>query len=160
MADDGGSCVSTEIDPMRRLMPLFAALSVFPLLGSDSPKEYDDAAEANNIQGMWQLTEFEFKGAKAKPDVHGVLTYRSGTSTLTYGNVESLRGSYRIDPTQKPPHIDWIPSTDELKGRPIRCIYRIDGDTLKLGFMQGSDWSRPQRFYGEGVAVETYKRVK
>jgi uncharacterized protein (TIGR03067 family) len=137
----------------------FAVLLVLPLLGSDSPKEYNDATEAVGIEGAWQLTEFEFKGAKTRIDLHGVLTYRGGTFTLTYGSVESLRGSYRIDPTQKPPHIDWIPLTGELKGKPIKFIYQIDGNTLRLGFMQGSDRSRPQGFI-DCVAVETYQRVK
>jgi uncharacterized protein (TIGR03067 family) len=146
---------------MRRLICLLAGvLFCVVALGSDSPKEYDDRTEAVAIEGDWRLTEFEFKGAKATPSVHGVLTYRGGIFSLKYGGIESLGGTYRIDATQKPPHIDWIPASGELKGKALLLIYQIDGDTLRLGFMTGGAWSRPQGFNGDGVAFETYKRVK
>jgi hypothetical protein len=35
---------------MKKVLPLFAALLVAPLLGSDSPKEYDDRAEMDAFQ--------------------------------------------------------------------------------------------------------------
>jgi len=146
---------------MRRTICWLAAMLLCVVaLGSDSPKEYDDKTVAVDLEGAWRLTEFEFKGAKATPSVHGVLTYRGGIFSLKYGGVESVGGSYRIDSTQKPPHLDWIPSAGELKGKTLKLIYQIDGDTLRLGFMSGGAWSRPQGFNGEGVAFETYKRVK
>ena len=46
---------------MRRLLPL-AVLLILPLLGSDSPKEYDDAAmQMDEIQGTWRLVAVEIQ---------------------------------------------------------------------------------------------------
>jgi uncharacterized protein (TIGR03067 family) len=144
----------------RTVYVLSAVLLVGVGLGSDSPKEYDGATVSNTLEGSWRLTEFEFKGARAKSDVQGVLTFRGGAWSLMYGNVESLAGRYRIDTTHQPPHLDWIVSTEgELKGRTLRFIFQIDGDTLRIGFKIGSDWSRPQGF-DRDVAFETYKRMK
>jgi hypothetical protein len=53
---------------MRRLVSLFAALLVFPPLGSDSPKESDDTVKVDGLEGTWRLTEYELDGAKREPN--------------------------------------------------------------------------------------------
>jgi uncharacterized protein (TIGR03067 family) len=146
---------------MRRFVCLLAvALLAVPSLGSDAPTEYEGATEAAGIEGAWQLVAFEYQGGRVKPDLQGVLTCRGETFALAYNSVESLRGSYRVDPAQSPPQLDWVPSGGELKGKTLKLLYRIDGDTLTVAFRTGDDWSRPQGFGGKGVATETYRRVK
>jgi hypothetical protein len=67
---------------MRRGMLLLPALLVLPLLGSDSPKEYDDKVAVAGIEGTWRLTEYELDGAKREPNFRCSVTVRNGTFTV------------------------------------------------------------------------------
>ena len=142
---------------MRRTMLLLAGvlLSVVAL-GSDSPKEYDDKVNADEIEGTWQWTEFEGElfGMKYHPTHYSEMTLRNGIFKLT---VPEWHGRYRLDPTHKPAHLDWMPANRQT----LKFIYQIDGDTLKIaGFPHEPTKPRPQAVNDKGVTVWTYKRVK
>jgi uncharacterized protein (TIGR03067 family) len=130
-------------------------------LGSDSPKEYDDATAVDELQGSWQLTEDEFNGQKVKPDPLEVVTFRGGAYVSNYSDGDTFRGSYRLDPTHQPPHLNEVPANGPYQGQTVKYIYQLDRDRLRIAFMAGKDdMRRPQGFNDEGVYVETYKRVK
>ena len=143
---------------MRRLSVLFAVLFVVLLFGSDSPKGYDDATEANNIEGTWRLTEIN--GDDGVSESHRYVTYHSGTYTIDWNVGDLWHGRYKIEPNRKPPHLDLIPSSGFLKGQTIKGIYQLDGDKLRIAVMPGGEGPRPWGFNDKGVHIETYRRVK
>jgi uncharacterized protein (TIGR03067 family) len=146
---------------MRRLSLLFAVLFVVLLLGSDSPKEYDDRAEYVTIEGAWRLTECTQNG---EPMPLGrrptVMTLRGGTLTFDTGYGHIDRGTYRAAPVRKLSHFDRVPVFGPFPCVSARCISRIDGDTLRIASFPGRDDERPRGFDDEDVIIETYKRVK
>jgi len=145
---------------MRRTVWLLAGVLLCVLmLGSDSPKEYDDTTIVS-IDGTWQLIEGEYRGQKTKPRHQEVMTLHDGTYTYQSDN-SIYRGTYRIDPVRKPPHLDWVRSNGDRPGKTLLFIYQIDGDTLRTGLMTSvNDRQRPQGFNGPDVFVQTYKRLK
>jgi uncharacterized protein (TIGR03067 family) len=146
---------------MRRTVLLLAGvLSTLVVLGSDSPREYDDKTGVVGIEGTWRLTEIEVNGRrKAKPNIVCITTFRGDTCTSRWSDGSTFRERYCIDSAQKPSHLDLIASEGASTTR--KCIYQIDGDTLRVESRY--DWNRtgrPQRFNEASDFVLTYKRIK
>jgi uncharacterized protein (TIGR03067 family) len=140
---------------MRRIVFLLAVLA----LASASPKEYDDKTECVSIEGAWELIEWEGLGVVCTTD-KSTRTYHGGTYINTKGNSETDRGSYRFNQAIKPPHLDYVPACGQRKGETIRCIYRIEGNILKVARMPAKqDAPRPHGFDDIDVVIFTYKRV-
>jgi uncharacterized protein (TIGR03067 family) len=145
----------------RTILACAGVLLCVVALGSDSPKEYDDRTEIAGIEGTWRETEAEVNGENTKSNPHRLTTYRRGTCTIDDGDGNPDRGTYSIDLTQKPPHLDWMPSAGVFKGITYKFICQIDGDTLKIcSCTFGTSKRRPQSFNDPWVAIWTYKRVK
>jgi uncharacterized protein (TIGR03067 family) len=140
---------------MRRTVCLLAVLLVLPSLGSDSPKEYDGATEGDGIEGKWQCIAYQ----KQDP-FQSVLIVRAGTYTISYKDGDVIEGNIRIDPNQNPAHLDENPLTGYLKGETLKCIYQIEGDTLRIAGLPGLYVQRPKGFNDPGIEVSTYKRVR
>lgn len=144
---------------MRRTTLLLSALLVLSLLGSDSSREYDGATEFVGIEGTWRETGFEANGQKINNNFEVVTTYRSGTFTIVSPGPSA--GSYRIDHSRNPPQLEWLPSSGAHKGKTIKWIYQIDGDTLKIACLVHEYEKRPpQGFDEKDLYVYTHKRVK
>ena len=145
---------------MRRLPLLFAFMFVAPLLGSDSPREYDDSTKMDDIEGSWLLISEEYEGRvfKAeegrKSDNQGV-TYQGGKFTRVDPK-EVLKGTYTTDTACKPAHLDM---TFDGGGLKVTYIYRRDGEKLLLGLIWNGG-GRPKSFDDKGIHVSTYKRAK
>jgi uncharacterized protein (TIGR03067 family) len=146
---------------MHRLSLPLAALFIVPLLGSDSPKEYDDRTEPVGIEGTWQRTAFELRGEPLDLPYQSVVTFHNGTYTRNDSNGDTLQGTYRIVSSDKPGHVDFMPSNGILKGQTLKFIYQVDGDTFRDAGIPSEEYRRrPQGFRDKDVEVGTYKRVK
>jgi uncharacterized protein (TIGR03067 family) len=144
----------------RTVLVLAGVLLATVALGSDLPKEYDGSTETDGIGRTLRLTDAECNGQKMD-FFECVLTCRVGTYTANHKDGDTLRGSYRIDTTRKPPHLDWMPSNGVYVGQTRKFICQIDGNTLRIASMASlGDLRRPQGFNDRDVLVETYKRVK
>ena len=144
---------------MRRTILLLAGVLLSAVaLGSDSPKEYDDRTEYVGIEGTWRLTRIESNGEKDNSPGNEVITFLSGTYTNNSGG-DTRRGTYRADPTRKPPHLNLMPSIGPYKGQTIKKIYQLDGDMLRIGSQMPIS-QRTQGFNDPSTYVEIYKRVK
>jgi uncharacterized protein (TIGR03067 family) len=134
---------------MRRL---FAVLMLVPLLGSDSPKEYDSATAVDGVEGTWRVVAAEIDGSRVPMKVTTELTLRAGRwriSDLKTANT----GNYTVEPGSKPAHLDIVTS-----GETNKYIYRIDGDTLRLArYEQGVP--HPKSFNDTGIVIIICKRV-
>jgi uncharacterized protein (TIGR03067 family) len=143
---------------MRRAVLLLAGVLLCVVaLGSDSPKEYDDKTMVDPLEGRWQMIEWTCDGEKLN-GIPEERVYHNGTYTINWSDGDTWRGSYRIDPTRKSSHLDWIPSGGSGKGQTFMNIYQVDGDTLRIAAVNGKQ--HPQCFKDKGVYVTTYKRVK
>ena len=145
---------------MRRTFLLAGVLLCVVALGSDSPKEYDDRTERDELQGRWQLIEVSLNGLKQGVDFQELMTYRAGAYTYQCDNKTIRSGNYRIDTASNPHHLDEIPSNPSRWAHLSKRIYIIDGDTLRVAFRPDDGSRRPERFDDKILFVWTYKRVK
>src|SRR5262245_13693195 len=145
---------------IRRIVCLLAGgLLVVPSLGSDSLKEYGDAAEPDELQGTWALVLQVYDHRQAiAPAVEGseVESFRAGRWEK---RDPEWSVTYRTDASRRPAHLDApFPAGHRQRGM-MRYIYRRDGDTLRIAF--GDDLSiRPRSFEEQRIFVSTHKRVK
>jgi uncharacterized protein (TIGR03067 family) len=142
---------------MRHLLFPFALLCVLPLLGSDSPKEYDDRTKLVELEGMWRIVSVENTGGYYPTS--GYMVFREGKFEGT-GRGVAPKGNYKVDNTKKPAWLDLTNPPDN--GPAEMCIYRIDGDVLKIAWPLGSD-ERSERLDIAGdrrQSVSTFKRVR
>ena len=144
----------------QTILVLAGVLLCVVALGSDSPKEYDDRTEAQDIQGTWELTEIELQGEKVKSDSQEMMTFRGESFTANSQSLGIHRGNYRTYLTHKPYHLDLSYTDGDTKGPTLKLIFQIDGEMLRIAETYlPNDKQRPQGFNG-AVEVWTYKRVK
>ena len=124
---------------------VLAILFVVLLLGSDSPREYDDRTTLDELAGVWQGVD----GLRKE------VGFYDGILTIRFSDGDVRRGSFRTGRAREPHHLEWILSG----GLTLKCIYRIDGDTLRIACFECWD-RRPQGFDDKGVIIFIYQRVK
>jgi uncharacterized protein (TIGR03067 family) len=137
---------------------LLAVLLVLPLLGSDSPKEYDDRTQTLGIDGTWRIVAAERDG-KSERFTEAVITYRAGKYLTEGGSRVISQGTYVVDTSRNPASLDM---TDPMigGGKPLLLIYRVDEDTLWTTNGAGLNLPRPSGFHEKGLIILTFKRVK
>jgi uncharacterized protein (TIGR03067 family) len=152
---------------VHRTPYLLAALLALPLLGSDMPKEDDGVAEvADDIRGTWELTEIQIvgRGQIGIPLSDRVTIYRGGVCWTSFDvdDVGTVRSKYRLDPARKPAHLDVYEADGKYRGQTLRCIYAVEGDTLRVAHMADHKdrFRYPQGFAEEAVQVMVYERLK
>ena len=83
-----------------------------------------------------------------------------GKSVLTLGGgAGSFEATYKADATKAPAELD---VSDGFKGKPLRGIFKVEGDTLTVCLVEG-DADRPTAFEsaaGSKGILLTLKRVK
>jgi uncharacterized protein (TIGR03067 family) len=144
---------------MRRTVGLLTALLLaVQSLGSGSPKDFDGAIEADELQGTWEAVAAEFRGKDAVFNAPWVWTFRDGKYVVKTP-AGTTAGTYRINRTTKPAHLDETPADGRYKGQMQKGIYQVEGDTLRLAFTWlGTD--RPEDFDKKSdLLLITLKRV-
>jgi hypothetical protein len=139
---------------MRRLLPLVAVLLVGLLLGSDSPREFENAAVTGDpLAGEWTRVGLVLDGADLGAP-RWVFTFRGGKYTAHIGGAPET-GYYTVN--------GWRLQTVRTGG--VACyssghfLFRVEGDTLTFAYHNGAA-KRPDTFGGPGMAISTFKRVK
>jgi uncharacterized protein (TIGR03067 family) len=113
----------------------------------DSAKAPDDKKK---LQGTWEMVEAERGGQKVGEELGKVkLSFQGDALVLTMGG-EDKQATFKLDPTQKPKAIDVMPQDGSEKGKTLRAIYSLDGDTLKLCLDDRGDQERPTEFTTKG----------
>lgn len=134
-------------------LPALMVLTAGLLVGADAK---DDAvkAELKKFEGAWQLASLEMDGEKVPAETTKTfkLVFAGEKFMLKSGDETIMEGVGKVDPTQKPRAVDITPSTGDEKGKTLKGIYELDGDTLKicLGSV-GKD--RPKEFVAKKDAV-------
>lgn len=125
---------------MRRRVLL--TLVVGLLVAAD---EKDDIkAEKDKLKGDWTLTSLQADGKDAKEEA-ATFTFAADQLTVAFKDSKQA-AAYRIDPAAQPKAIDITPDEGPDKGKTLKGIYVLDGDTLKICAAASPDKDRPKDF--------------
>lgn len=150
---------------MRKHLILLVAVALS--VAADRRKEAAD--EAKKFIGTWTLVSAEFGGATMPAEETKMirLVFSSGKRYTYKKGSTSHKGTFEPDPTVSPSALD-IRANDTIskelkdKGKTYRCIYELEGDTLKIRLaLPGED--RPREFAstpGNRQCLQVWKRVK
>jgi uncharacterized protein (TIGR03067 family) len=144
----------------RTLLLLIGVLFSVMALASDSPKDYDDATQIDGLEGTWQAVSVENTGGSFRTPPQWCMIFHAGKYTWT-GLGIAPKGSYKVDVSKKPARLDItcadLPAAEDT----MKCIYRIDGDILKIAWDLGGE--RAQIFdiqCDRRQSVSIFKRVR
>jgi len=102
----------------------------------------------------------EVGGKKAPEELIKGQTITFDADKMTHKEKDRTEpATYKIDATQKPAHLDMSPLEGPEKGKTVKMIFQLDGDTLKLaGKMKPEE--RPAGFDDKDAMIITLKREK
>jgi RNA polymerase sigma factor (sigma-70 family) len=148
--------------------------------GADAPKtppgkEADKPkTDHDRLQGTWEFVSYTHGGkTTTKKDLgdkdgQPATLIFDGDKTLTEvsnigGKSVEYKGTYKIDPSQKPKEIDLTVERGEKNFGTSSGIYEVEGDALRLCWPgEPTDLDRPTKLEskeGESYHLMTYKRV-
>src|SRR5947207_2777300 len=145
------------MEGMPRLLFLLALHTslVLPLLGSDSPKGYDDRTEADELQGAWRAVAWESAGVRHADEGAVIHTFRGGRWwTCLVGDPV---GAYAADAGHYPARLDKTEFLGDGEVQTWKCIYRREGDTLRIAATSEAG-RRPKSFDDKDTFIFTYQR--
>ncbi len=132
------------------------------LLAADAK---DDKAELKKLAGTWQLTSEVMDGKEQPPDYVKRVRWTfddKGHWKVEDGGKTIFTGNIKVYPDRNPKAADsTLTNEGEQKGKTVRAIYELDGDTLKQCW--AVEGERPRAFDPKpdpGVNYSVYKRVK
>lgn len=138
-------------------------LLVFALLVAAEEKE--GKAELKKFEGTWQLVSEVMDGKEQPADYVKRIRWifdDKGHWKVEDGGKVIFAGDMKVDPDHNPKAADsTLTNEGEHKGKVVRAIYELDGDTLKQCWVVERE--RPQAFDpkpGPGINYSVYKRVK
>jgi uncharacterized protein (TIGR03067 family) len=142
---------------LRGVLFLAAAL----LLAADDPKP---GADREKIQGAWKVRTLVDNGKEQPRAEHEKLRihFTARHVTFTLGD-EKREGTYKLDPSRKPPRIEIELTDGPSKGRKDSGVYQLEGDTLTLCLTLKPGEEPPADFTskaGSGRTLFTLERVK
>jgi uncharacterized protein (TIGR03067 family) len=133
------------------------------ILAATAPKEDDAKKDLEKWQGTWTLVGAEEKGQKASDEdlkkVPVTLTIKDEKFTIKFGD-QMMEGAFKIYPDKKPKAYDAKGTDADGKTHESIGIYEIDGDMLKVCFVEAGK-ERPKEFKteaGSEASLHTYKR--
>jgi uncharacterized protein (TIGR03067 family) len=148
---------------MIRVVALFAyCLFVGPSTFAGKP---DDAAEADlkAMVGKWKVEKAELGGKDATAVVKDVkLELAEGGKYKLDLLGQKDEGTFSVDPSRKPAEMDIKGTEGPNKGKTIKTIYKLEGDTLTVCYELGGN-ARPAKFETKPdtkLFLATYKREK
>jgi uncharacterized protein (TIGR03067 family) len=123
------------------------------------------AAELAKFQGTWQLVFAETDGKKMPGEQAKQIRIRieKDRHTVTFGDTVVAREvKFNIDPTTQPKSTEDTLEDEPYRGKKIRGVYLLDGDTL-TSCVGAIDAPRPTEFSsksGSGQTLRRFTRVK
>jgi uncharacterized protein (TIGR03067 family) len=141
---------------MKKALVFVFVLAAGLVVAAEDKKADDVTAK---LKGKWMVTGMEMDGKKAPEDDfkgHYVTFDDKGNSTYFNGK-ETHKGTFKVDTSKKPAELDITPTDGPEKDKPMKMIFQLDGDNLKIA--HGKD-KRPTAFDGKEGGVLTLKRAK
>ena len=123
----------------------------------------DAAADLKAMVGKWKIEKAEMSGMDATAFVKDVtLEIGEGGKYTVIIRGQKDSGTVTIDPAKKPAEMDIKGAEGPNKGKTIKTIYKLDGDTLVVCYELGGG-ERPTKFETKANTQQmlaTYKREK
>ena len=145
---------------------LLAVLVVGLFLGAEGKKD-DAKKDKEALQGAWKIVSSEAGG---KDQTEGfkdhLIVFEGDTFALKKGDQVGLKGTFKLDPSQKPKAIDLTITEggrEGDKGKVLHGIYELGKDALKWCTAEPGGTDRPREFSTtEGVnhMLVTLKKEK
>jgi uncharacterized protein (TIGR03067 family) len=128
------------------------------LLADDGAKD-----ELAKLKGTWQRVSAEVDGKKANPmELEKTFLVVEGDRYTLQTPDGTRKGTFKLDPSKTPRHIDILSASGPNKGKALLGIYELKGATLRYCVAQpGKD--RPTEFTGKagsGCGLYVSKRMK
>jgi uncharacterized protein (TIGR03067 family) len=121
------------------------------LLAADDPEKGDAAKKDKEaLQGAWRFVSSEAGGRDQTEGLKDhVLVFEGDTFALKKGDEVGLKGTFKLDPSNKPRAIDMTiteggPEGD--KGKVLHGIYELGKGTLKWCTAEPGGTDRPKEF--------------
>jgi uncharacterized protein (TIGR03067 family) len=137
-------------------MPL--VLIVGLLVAADGPK-----GDAQKLEGTWRMVRGSMDGNELAGEIvrSARLKIDGDKHTVRVGD-DTMVGTHRLDPKEKPKTIDVTDTEGPFKGQTLQGIYRIRGNEFTVCFpAPGKD--RPTKFTtksGTGHMLHVWRRYK
>jgi uncharacterized protein (TIGR03067 family) len=125
------------------------------------PSARDLAAkkEAEKLQGTWTRVSVANKATRIGASAGDTITYSGDTFTQKVNGTVIQAGTFKIDPTANPKHLDYFVTQGKHKGIHYRSIYKIEGNLLHVCTDDGTT-KRPKEFSGEAGFYRVVRRQK
>ncbi len=138
---------------MRRFALLLMCVT-FPVVAAPVPKAVKKKADAQLILGKWQ-------GGLAGGGRSASHVFRFGDDgkcgiTNTPGNSRESGAEYELHPDKSPRQMTWWNGPERTEWR---CVYDLDGDTLKVAFVHAGTDLPADTSPRAGVTVYELKRL-
>jgi len=147
---------------MRRIVVLLAVVLSVMLLGSGSPKEFDDATiQGADLEGSWFCISELNDGQRPFGWLPYFETFRSGgVASCSAPYTRSFNGTYRANNSRKLAQLDEMYTYPNGYKSNEKGIYEVKGNTLRIAYRTRGE--RPVKFdeKGGGVILHTFFRVK
>jgi uncharacterized protein (TIGR03067 family) len=122
------------------------------LARADSASDLAAKNILDKLQGTWQVVRVETDG-KSLPEetIKGwTLTVDGAKYVLREGD-RTAEGVYKFDPIEMPRAIDALRTAGPGEGKALWGIYQLDGDRLRLCFVEPDRHERPKDFVTGGA---------
>jgi uncharacterized protein (TIGR03067 family) len=124
--------------------PVVLALAVL-LLTAAEPEAVRQ--ELQRLRGTWVVVAAEQDGQPLDRIKGGKLILSDTSFAIHTASGVTLKGDYRIDPSQKPRHMDLDHQEGMLRDKTWKGIYEVEGDRLRLCYVAAdSAQPRPDSF--------------
>jgi uncharacterized protein (TIGR03067 family) len=117
--------------------------------------------DKEKIVGTWVIESMEVAGKSLpNPDKEAKMVITA--DKITAKGKDEDEHTYTLDPSKNPKHIDMTATKGKEKGKTMKGIYTLEGDTFKFAFIFAKE-DRPTEFKTDeknGVMIMTLKREK
>jgi len=135
---------------------LLGVAAVALMIAADDKK--DDVKD--KLKGTWTVVSMEVGGKKAPDEVVKGQTLTFEADKVTHKEKDKAEpATYKLDASKKPAELDVMPTEGPEKGKTMKMIFQLDGDTLKLAVKMNPE-ERPKSFDDKDAMVMTLKRDK
>ena len=142
--------------------PAVLLMSLVVVVAADKKPDVA-AADLKAMVGKWKLEKAELGGKDVFEHLKSLdFEIRDGGKYTARLGEEIDEGSFTVDPSKSPKEMDIKSTGGPNKGRTVKAIYKIDGDTLTVAYDLGGG-KRPEKFETKADTKQflaVYKREK